>query len=129
MYFPALADMVEVGLLSAGEEGAVVIAVHRHVKDAWVVVEHVLDPVAMVDIPVEDHDALHALHLNGVFGGDGHIVEDAEAAGLILLGVVAGRPDHGGAAGGLRVGVAHGVDDVQEAAAREKRALERGRVL
>ena len=121
--------MVVVGLLAAGEEGPVVVAVHRDVEDARVIVEHVLDAVAMVHVPVEDHDALGALRLDGVLGGHGHVVEDAEAAGLVLLGVVAGRADDGGAAVGGRVAVEHGVDDVQEAAAREERALQRGRIL
>ena len=126
---PALADVVVVGLLAAGEEGPVVVAVHRDVEDARVVVEHVLDAVAVVHVPVKDHDALGALRLEGVLGGHGHVVEDAEPAGLVLLGVVAGRADDGGAAVGGGVAVEHGVDDVQEAAAREERALQRGRIL
>ena len=79
----------------------ILVPVHGHIEDAGVVVEHVLDAVAVVHIPVEDHDALHALHLDGVLGGDRHVVEDAEATGLVLLGVVARRPDDGGAASEL----------------------------
>jgi hypothetical protein len=41
--------------------------------------------------PVEDEDA--ALEMFLVLpGGNGHVVEEAEAEGLRVLGVVAGRP-------------------------------------
>jgi hypothetical protein len=89
--------------------------------------------VAVVDVPVEDEDALGAQLGDRQLGGDRDVVEEAEAHRPVRLGVVAGRPagaegdrgvageepaDHlagapgrvkGGAVGGL-AGVGVGVD-------------------
>ena len=46
----------------------------------------------MVDVPVEDQDALGAAGVERVGGGDGDVVEQAEAHRPVALGVVARRP-------------------------------------
>ena len=43
-----------------------------------------LDPVAVVDVPVEDEDPAQPVHRYGVLGGDPNIVEQAETMRLIL---------------------------------------------
>ena len=54
-------------------------------------VERVLGAVAVVDVEIEDRDALEAVRLDGVHGADRHVVEDAEAHGAIGRGVMPGR--------------------------------------
>lgn len=70
--------------------GVKVILVDRHVQDSVVVPEHVLGAVAVVDIPVEYRHTLAPRAQQS--GGDGHIVEHAEAHGSVGQGVVAGWP-------------------------------------
>lgn len=65
------------------------------VEDVAVIVEHVLDPVAMMDIPVYHKHPVQPVLADRVLGGDPHIVEETEAVWLVRLGVVAGRADHG----------------------------------
>ena len=57
-----LAGGVEHGGVAAagGEEGALLVAVHREVEHARVVREGVLDPVAVVYVPVHDEHPLAA---------------------------------------------------------------------
>jgi len=49
----------------------------------------------MVNVPVNDQDPLDVVIVDGVPGGDGHVVEHAEPVGLVLLCVVARRSDDG----------------------------------
>ena len=58
-------------------------------------VEGVLGAVAVVDVPVDDQDALDAVGSLGVAGGDDDVVEDAEAHAEVGDGMVAGRADVG----------------------------------
>ena len=69
--------------------------VTREIEDIWIFVERVLGAVAVVHVPVENHHPLQALL--GLEGPrrDRHVVEQAEAHGVIRLGVVA-RGTHGG---------------------------------
>ena len=59
---------------------------------ASVVPEDVLRAVAVVDVEIDDGDALGAMGGLGVAGGDRRVVEEAEAHRRRRLGVVAGRP-------------------------------------
>jgi hypothetical protein len=61
-------------------------------EDVGAVVEALLRPVPVVDVPVEDGDALDS-RAAGALGGEGDVREEAVAVGLRRLRVVAGRPD------------------------------------
>ena len=66
--------------------------VERHEEHAVVVAEDVLRPVAVVDVPVEDRDALEAELGLRETGGDGDVVEEAEAHRAAGERMVAGWP-------------------------------------
>ena len=87
--------------------------------------EDVLRAVAVMDVEIDDRDAVDAVLLLGVARGDGDVVEQAEAHRPRGLGVMAGRArrDEGvrGAAGH------HLVDGVHGAAGRAQRRLEAAR--
>ena len=57
-----------------------------------IVPEDVLGAVAVVDVEIDDRDALDAMGRLGVAGGDRGVVEEAEAHRRRRFGVVAGRP-------------------------------------
>jgi hypothetical protein len=82
----------------------------------------VLRPVPVVDVPVEDRDALDSAASPQVRGRDGGVVEEAEAHRLGALGVVARRPrgDERALAGSLE----HEVDRAHRAAGRRERGAE-----
>ena len=63
--------------------------------------EDLLGPVAVVDVPVEDQDALGAARGDRVRRGDGDVVEQAEAHRARALGVMAGWPGPQNANAGL----------------------------
>ena len=64
--------------------------VERHGQDVVAVVEALLRPVAVVDVPVQDRDAVDAAAAR-VLGCEGDVVEEAVAVRLRRLGVVARR--------------------------------------
>ena len=66
--------------------------VGRRVHDGRIVPEDVLGAVAVVDVEIDDGDALDAVRRLRVPGGDRRVVEEAEAHRRRRLGVVAGRP-------------------------------------
>ena len=72
----------------AGIEGILVGADEQHRR---VFLEGVLRTVAVVYVPVQDHDLVQAVARLQVARQDGHVVEDAEPHGLLLLGMVPGR--------------------------------------
>ena len=57
----------------------------RDVKHPWVVVEHVLGPVSVVHVPVQDQDPLQSVLLHRILGGDCHIVHHTEASARVSL--------------------------------------------
>merc|ERR1719238_2377442 len=67
---------------------------HGEVQHVWVVLEHVLCAVAMVNIPVNNQDSVDTLALQCGSGSDGDVVVDAEAHRYALLRVVTRRPHH-----------------------------------
>jgi len=79
-----LAHPVGAGRGAAGEEGPAVVAVQRDVEDALRGVEHVLDAVAVVHVPVQDEDALEAVHGDRVLRGNAHVVEQTESHRAVL---------------------------------------------
>ncbi len=76
----------------AGVEGRLV---QGGVEDPVVAAEGVLGAIAVVDVPVHDQHPLEPLDLHQVLGGDGHVVEQAEAHGPLGRGVVAGGAQQG----------------------------------
>src|SRR5207245_1687398 len=67
--------------------------VDAEIKNRWVLLEGVLRAVAVVDVPVDDQDALApALGLEPP-REDRDVVEQAETERERTLGVVSGRPD------------------------------------
>ena len=56
--------------------------------------EDVLAAVAVVHVPIDDGDAVYAVHRPGMAGGHRSVVEQAEAHGAGALGMVSRRP-HG----------------------------------
>ena len=78
------------GVLVGGEE-----------QDAAVGIEGVLGAVAVVDVPIDDEDAVGSVFALRVAGGEGDVVEEAEAHAGVGGGVGAGGADGAeGAAGG-----------------------------
>lgn len=69
-----------------GEKVPVVIAMNGQVKDAGVVIESLLGPVAVVNIPVHDEDLVDVQSLLQKFGCNGHRVEVAETPETRTLG-------------------------------------------
>ena len=47
----------------------------RYEEDAGIVVEHILRSVAMVHVPIDDHDPLKTVNTLGVASSDGDIIE------------------------------------------------------
>ena len=90
--------------------------VGRHVEDAAVGVEGVLGAVAVVDVPVEDRHPLTPIGEGR--RAHGHVVEQAEAHGLGVGGVVAGGADD--AEGGVGLAPVEAVDGVEAGAGREQ---------
>jgi hypothetical protein len=93
---------------------------HRRVR-----VEDVVRAVAVMDVPVDDHDALHAQRRLRVPSGDGGVVEEAEAHGARDLGVVARRAQAGDARRGGSAD--ERLDERHGAARRSQRRLPRAR--
>lgn len=60
-----------------------------------IVIEEALRSLTVVDIVVDNQDALQLVDIQGMLGRQGHVVEEAVAIELGLHGVVAGRPDDG----------------------------------
>src|SRR5260370_13489914 len=67
---------------------------------ARVLIEGILRPVAMMHVPVDDHDPLQSKYVAGVVGSDHGIVKYTEAHGLIPGGMMPGGSQQG-------IGVAH----------------------
>ena len=55
------------------------------VEHPGIVVEHVLGPVPVVHVPVQDQDPLQSMLLHCVLGGDRHIVHHTEAPARVSL--------------------------------------------
>ncbi|MCI0363184.1 MAG: hypothetical protein L0219_04835 [Phycisphaerales bacterium] len=86
----AVADLVEVA--GVGEEAVLVGTEEENIS---AVIEGVLGAVAVMDIPVDDEDALKVVVSDGMRGGDGDVVEETKAHGLSGFGVVAWGADEG----------------------------------
>ena len=90
-------------------------------EHARVAVEGGLGAVAVVHVPVDDRDALHAVHGEAVVDGDRDVAEDAEAAAHRRLGVVAGRAHERVAV--VELAGDHRVGADEHAAGRQQRDL------
>ena len=82
---------------SAGS-GIVGVLVGGDVEDAGVAFEGVLGAVAVMDIPVQDHQLFQAHLALKSASRHGHVVEETKTHGAVAFGVVARRP-HGGKSG------------------------------
>ncbi len=91
-------------------------------ENGRIVVENFLRAVAVVDIPVDDHDALDAVLFLRVARGDGSVSEEAKSFGAFRHGVVPGR-----AHGGESVAGASGHDRIHGGQRRADRA--HGRIV
>ena len=89
---------------------------------ARVAPEDVLRAVAVVDVEIDDRDALDAVGRLGVARGDRGVVEEAEAHRRRRLGVMAGRPR--GDEGVVDAPAHHFVDREGRAARRAQRGLQ-----
>jgi len=79
------------GAVHVVRERIEVLLVRRAHQHARVVLEDVLAPVAVVDVEVDEGDALQAVEVGGVPDPDGDVVEEAESHRGGALGVVARR--------------------------------------
>ena len=85
-------DVAGAGLVLGAGAGIERHLVGRAVEHRRIVPEDVLRAVAVMDVPVDDGDALGAMLLLRMAGGDRGIVEQAKAHRGRALGMVAGRP-------------------------------------
>ena len=63
------------------------------IKDARIVVEHLLRPVSMVHVPIDNEDFWQLVPLLDVPGGNGHVVQQAEPHRSVGRRMMAGRAD------------------------------------
>ena len=97
----------------------------RGVHHGRIVPKDVLDAVAVMDVEIHDRDALGAMRFLRVPGGDGGVVEEAEAHRRRDFGVMAGRA---GRDKGVANPAAHHLVDREDRASRgAQRGLERAR--
>ena len=95
----------------------------RGVHDGRIVPKNVLGAVAVMDVEIHDRDALGAMRFLGVAGGDGGVVEEAEAHRGRDFGVMSGRAGRDESVASL---AAHHLVDREHRASRSaKRGLER----
>src|SRR4030043_2195431 len=59
------------------------------VKNFRIGIESILSPVAVMDIEISDKNTVEIEIVEGKFGGDRHVIENAEAHCAILNGMVA----------------------------------------
>lgn len=84
-----------VGLFEPRKVVSIVKSVNRYVENGVIIVECVLNASSVVDVPVENEDALDVTSASvlSVLRADGDIVEETEAATFFFLGVMTGRSD------------------------------------
>ena len=97
----------------------------RGVHHGRIVPKNVLGAVAVVDVEIHDRDALGAMRFLRVPGGDGGVVEEAEAHRVCDFGVMSGRAGRDKSVANLAAH--HLVDREDRASSRAKRGLERAR--
>lgn len=78
----------------AREEVTVVVPVQRYIKHVRVVVEDLLEAIAVMHIPVDDQNSFHFEFLLQLFDRNGYRVEETESHRLLVLGVTARRSHH-----------------------------------
>src|SRR4030066_331886 len=64
------------------------VLVSGEVKDFGVSIKGILRSIAMMDIKINDKDTVEIELSQGKFASDGHIIENAEAHGSIMSGMV-----------------------------------------
>ncbi len=84
----AAAD-ADFGFVAGAGVGAAGVLVEGDVEDIGAILEGVLGAVAVVSVEIDDGDAGEFMLSDEVFGGDGDVVEEAEAHGMVAFGVVA----------------------------------------
>ena len=101
------------------------ILVRGKIKYRRILVSHHLRPVAVVHVPIDDHDALDAVFFPRVTRGDGCVAEKTKSLGRLGHGVVSGRTHRG--EGISRAPVHHGVDRGERGADRAHSCVPRSR--
>ena len=86
-------------------------------------IEDVLGAVAVMDVPIDDQDPGQLVSQPGVVGGEGDVVEQAEAHAARRRGMMAGRTDQAQGVG-LLAGQ-HGIDGGNARSRGSQRDLER----
>jgi hypothetical protein len=66
---------------------------HRQKEDTRVVIENILGSVAMMDIEVDHQDTIEAMNFDRMPGSNGYMIQQAEAHGRLLKGMVPGGPN------------------------------------
>ena len=84
--------------------------------------ENLRRTIAEVDVEIDDGDALQAVLGNGVHHADGGVVNEAESAGAIAVGMVAGWAD--GAKSMPSLFVHHHIDCFNNGSGRKTGGLE-----
>ena len=71
------------------EESHVVETMETHVENLVAIIENVLRPITMMNVPVEDQHFLSLI--NCMLGSDCHVIKEAEALDILRMSVVARR--------------------------------------
>src|SRR5256885_17052499 len=65
---------------------------HRKIKNRWIVIEDSLRAVAVMNVPIENRNAIDFFELLlRITSSDGHIIEETEAHRAIRRGMVSRR--------------------------------------
>ena len=76
-----------------GAEGIQIFLEHGAHDDAGVIREDDIGAVAVMNIEIENRNALQSMFFKCVGHANRHVIEEAESHGPIVTGVVTGRPD------------------------------------
>ena len=72
---------------------AVIEPMYRNIHHTIVLIECILRSVAMVNVPVDNQHLADVIHALRMLGAQHDVVEEAETAGFLALGVMSRRPN------------------------------------
>jgi hypothetical protein len=88
---------------------------HRHEMDVRLVLDQRLRPIAVVDVPIDDEDAIQTMPQPGVVGSDGDVSEETEPHRASAERVMPGRANRTKASCRPTIGChVHGVQDAAD---------------
>jgi hypothetical protein len=99
--------------------------VKREEEKIAVILEEVLSPISVMDVPIEDGNALQPLRCTERGGSDGDVVEQAESHRALVLRVVARGADERET--GPKLAASDALRELDRASGRKARNLERAR--